>query len=125
MDGMRDAATAKGGWLADIQSAAENDFVFSLLTSDMWYLEMGDGAGLGPWLGGFQPEGSPEPAGNWQWVTGSLFTDANGSFIGYTNWYPGQPRNHYQIENSGPTEDALHYYADGPRWQDLPSWARN
>jgi hypothetical protein len=119
----RDAANAKGGWLADIQSAAENDFVLSLLTSDMWYPEMGNGIGLGPWLGGFQPEGSPEPAGNWQWVTGSLFTDANGSSIGYTNWYPGQPRNHYQNEYSGPPEDALHYYDHSPGWQDLPSWA--
>lgn len=35
------------------------------------------------WIGGFQPPGSPEPAGNWQWVTGEPFD--------YTNWYPEEP----------------------------------
>jgi len=37
------------------------------------------------WLGGFQPSGSPEPDGNWQWVTGEPFS--------YSNWapWPGRP----------------------------------
>jgi hypothetical protein len=118
----RDAATAKGGWIADIQSAAENDFVFSLVTSALWYPELGYGVGIGPWLGGFQPAGSPEPAGNWQWISGGLFTDANGLPTQYTNWYPFQPRNHYQIETTSPTEDALHFYDHSPYWQDYPSW---
>ena len=46
----------------------------------------------GAWLGGFQPAGSAEPAGNWQWVTGEAF--------GYANWHPsGEPSNANNNEN--------------------------
>ena len=116
----RDAAIAKSGWLVDITSAAENAFVYNLieptLHPEFWFPELGDGIGLGPWLGGFQPDGSPEPGGNWQWVTGSPFT--------YTNWYTGypQPQNTYQIVGSGPPEDAVHFYGQSPGWNDYPSW---
>lgn len=124
----QDAATAKGGWLVDITSAAENAFAFSLVEPgnhpQFWYPELGYGIGLGPFIGGFQPAGSLEPGGNWQWVTGSAFTDANGSPIGYTNWFSGyqQPQNHYQIADIGPPEDALHFYGSSPGWNDFPSW---
>lgn len=39
------------------------------------------------WTGGFQPTGSPEPNGNWKWITDEPFE--------YTNWYPGglEPNN--------------------------------
>ena len=40
---------------------------------------------VGPWVGGFQPAGSPEPAGGWQWVTGEPFS--------YANWLAGRPIN--------------------------------
>lgn len=124
----RDAATAKGGWLVDITSAAENTFVYGLIEptqhSGFWFPELGGGVRLGPWLGGFQPEGAPEPGGNWQWVTGIQFTNASGTPIEYTNWYTGypQPQNTYQIVGSGPPEDALHFYAGSPGWNDYPSW---
>jgi len=65
-----------GGWtahLATIQDAAENEFVRLLSPT------------VGAWLGGFQPAGSTEPAGGWQWVTGEPFT--------YTNWKSGEPNN--------------------------------
>lgn len=55
------AAIEAGGYLTTITSADENAFVHNLAVSnpDFWH-----SSGLmGPWLGGFQPEGSPEPDG--------------------------------------------------------------
>ncbi len=76
----------RNGHLATITSQAENSFVASLLST----------LGMPAWIGGFQPPGSPEPSGDWQWVTGEPFT--------YTNWGPGEPNNtnHLNLE-----EDAL------------------
>ena len=63
------------GHLATITSQAENDFVASM-----------PGGYVGSyWLGGYQPGGSGEPDGNWQWVTGEAW--------GFTAWGPGQPDN--------------------------------
>jgi hypothetical protein len=64
------------GHLATITSQAENDFITNNLRESTFG---------GYWIGGFQPPGSPEPAGNWQWVTGEPFV--------YTNWRPGEPNN--------------------------------
>jgi hypothetical protein len=57
------------GHLATITSEGEDEFVSGLYTytQDVYY-----------WLGGYQPEGSAEPSGNWQWVTGETWS--------YTNW---------------------------------------
>jgi hypothetical protein len=76
----------RGGHLATNTSAAENAFVFGLVSGNnaFWYLDL-FGNGLGPWLGGTQPDGSQEPGGGWQWVTGEPFA--------YTNWEAGQPDN--------------------------------
>ena len=79
----RDASISLGGHLATITSAEENDFVFNLCVtsedsgswSDHWQI----------WLGGFQPDGSLEPDGNWQWITGEPFV--------YTNWAAPGPSN--------------------------------
>jgi hypothetical protein len=123
------AATAKGGWLVDILSAAENAFVYNLVNPtqhpEFWFPEYGIPnyqVAMGPWLGGFQPAESPQPGGNWQWVTGKKFTDANGSSIQYTNWSSNQPGNSYQTTNI--PEDALHFYNLGGtgKWNDCPSW---
>lgn len=93
------AAVAGGGHLATIASAAENVFVYSLVTNaQFWWLD-GVGNGEGPWLGGFQPPGSPEPAGNWQWVTGEPFA--------YLNWAPAEPN------NANGTEDRLVFTGKG------------
>jgi len=115
----KNVAVVAGGYLATITSVEENAFVFSLVSGNddfyrpSWpniehsYLN-------GPWIGGFQPPGSPEPDGNWQWVTGEAFT--------YTNWASGEPSNW-----SGPDrpEDRLQLYAggtlnDNSKWNDLP-----
>jgi Lectin C-type domain/PEP-CTERM motif len=85
------------GYLATITSANEQLFVASSFSSaiQLW----------GAWLGGFQPSGSPEPAGNWRWVTGEPFA--------YTNWAsPIEPNNANNNENQ------LQLMASG-NWNDL------
>ncbi len=64
------------GYLATITSAAENTFVTDNLLSE-------EPDARGYWLGGLQPQGSAEPAGNWQWVTAEAWS--------YTNWSAGEP----------------------------------
>jgi hypothetical protein len=86
------------GHLATITSQDETDFIVNNLLS------------FHSWIGGFQPPGSPEPDGNWQWVTGEPFV--------YTNWdihANGEPN------NWGGNESALMVYsheADRGQWND-------
>lgn len=91
------------GHLATITSQDENNFIVSNL------------GGQGYWLGGFQPEGSPEPDGGWQWVTGEPWE--------YTNWPMGiEPNNHYGGDETHPVgwpEDALQI-RDYYMWNDYP-----
>ena len=79
-------AVAMGGHLASITTQEENDFIHSLTSQDtrFWAAEI-SGNGIGPWFGGFQPDGSPEPGGGWRWVDGSPF--------GYTHWVGAEPTN--------------------------------
>lgn len=77
------AAIARGGYLVTISSPAENEFVNGLVTSPEFWASPRGRAICGPWLGAVQPPGSPEPAGNWQWVTGEPFS--------YADWGPAQP----------------------------------
>ncbi len=103
------ASATDGGYLATITSQAENDFVYALASaaSGAWY-NSGSGNGVGPWLGGSQPPGATEPAGDWQWVTSEPFT--------FTNWHPGQPDNAQFLEHN------LHFWGLGvsmsPLWND-------
>jgi hypothetical protein len=64
------------GHLATITSAAENGFLVSTFSGSLL---------AGKDLGGFQPPGSPEPAGGWTWITGEPWT--------FVNWAPGEPNN--------------------------------
>lgn len=104
------AAVAKGGHLAGIGSAEENAFVFSLVGSrpEFWYNNSFNAA-IGPFIGGFQPDGSPEAGGGFQWSDGSPFA--------YTSWSGGEPN------NSGGTEKYIHLYGGGgtpgPAWNDV------
>ena len=113
-------AIAEGGYLATITSAAENDFVFSLVNSPEFFQGNGNN-GSGPALGGFQPAGSEEPAGGWSWITGEPWSDAFSS----TNWYGGSPD-----DGLGFGEDRLQYFSGtqgvpAQFWNDLPSDASN
>ena len=83
--------------------------MFALADSPQFWAMDGAGNNEGPYLGGFQPEGSPEPAGGWQWVTGEAWS--------YTSWMSGEPN------NWGGEEDFLCYFAIGgartDRWNDV------
>lgn len=83
------------GHLATITSE-EEDLWFQQAFADV----LGDTV-----LGGFQPEGSAEPAGGWQWVTGEPFH--------YTNWADGEP-------NDDGNPNCMRYLeADPPAWMEV------
>ncbi|MBN2217996.1 MAG: PEP-CTERM sorting domain-containing protein [Pirellulales bacterium] len=91
------------GHLMTITSSAEQNFLAnnSLLPPSGKYW----------WFGGYQPPSSPEPAGNWQWVTGETWS--------YANWASGEPNNAW----SG--EDRLQLRPDG-KWNDLgQNWSQD
>jgi hypothetical protein len=102
----RTEAERSGGYLATITSAAENQFVYSLVTHPAFWIDDGY---HGPLLGGFQSPGSPEPGGEWAWVTGEPW--------GYANWWPGQP------DNAGGAEHCLQFHGGpiygGALWNDI------
>ena len=111
----RAAAEARGGHLVTITSEEENATVFALINGRMELFQPEGGSGgplLGPWIGGYQPDGSPEPGGNWQWITGEAFT--------YVNWSAGEPNNYYAT-----AENKLHYYQMEGAWNDLYQDNRN
>lgn len=80
------AAEAAGGHLATITSTSENGFVYALVATNEPCWQGGE-----PWLGGFQPNGSQEPAGGWRWVTSEPWA--------FTNWEAGEPNNFSGPEN--------------------------
>lgn len=118
----RDSAFALGGYLATITSGDEENFVYFNLginsnVDDYWFLDGADNW-QGPWLGGYQSTGAPEPAQNWNWVTGEAW--------GYTHWASGEPN------DAGPEgspfcendhEQYLQFFAHlngpEPRWNDI------
>ncbi len=107
-----DSALGHGGYLATVTSPAENDFVFGLVDSGVyWYERPGTGLLAGPWLGGTQDFGSHEPDSGWHWVTNEA--------MGFRKWSPGEP------DNQGGNENALHFGESTgvrvPTWNDLSS----
>jgi hypothetical protein len=112
-DDAQAACVARGGHLATIASEEENEFVFSLVSGDsaFWYVDAYNN-GLGPWLGGYQPDGSAEPGGDWRWVTDEPFV--------YTNWETGQPD-----EGGGGSQNRLRFFkldgVIGNGWDDAES----
>jgi len=87
------AAVSRGGYLATLTSAAENDWVRDNVL---------EGYSL---LGGIQPPGSPEPDGGWEWVTGEAWA--------FTNWAAGEP-------NNWGDENVLAIYPGSGQWNDHP-----
>jgi len=80
------------GYLATIASQSEWDFLI-----DSFVIPESNGF----WVGGYQPDGSPEPGGGWTWVTGEPWD--------FTVWRPGEPN------NSG-NEDGIEIRGSG--WND-------
>jgi hypothetical protein len=100
-------AESLGGHLAVINNAAENQWVYDTyapLLSTTFLL-----------IGLFQPDGSVEPDGGWQWVDGTPLT--------YTAWQPGEPNN--QSGDEKYTHLIFDTAVDEVRWNDAPltSWA--
>jgi hypothetical protein len=89
-------AVAAGGHLVTINDAAENAWVTS-----MFHPVNTPG---GPWIGFYQPPGSPEPDGGWVWISGEPVT--------YTNWAFLEP------SNSGGIED----FAQLGSWVSADTW---
>jgi hypothetical protein len=103
----RVGAESLGGYLVTLTSEAENTFVFGLVDSPEFWFPSG-GHNHGPWLGGLQPPGSPEPGGGWEWISGEPWD--------YTNWHPAQP------DNDGDQDRLIFYSSDMFRaatWDDL------
>ncbi|MCF7730280.1 MAG: hypothetical protein K9N23_01270, partial [Akkermansiaceae bacterium] len=103
----RDFAQATGGHLATINSAAENAFIYALVDRDSIWIDQGNSQ-WGPWLGGGQLTGSPEPSGGWVWVTGEPFA--------FQNWCDTEPN------NAGGNQDRLYFLSTdssrAPTWGD-------
>lgn len=86
----RQRAEADGGHLVTIESAEENERVYDLIAenADIWLNidvtlvidgeEQPIQVTAGPWIGLYQPPGSPEPDEGWMWVTGQP--------LEYSNW---------------------------------------
>jgi hypothetical protein len=101
-----DSAARPGGYLATLTSQDENDFVFGLLCSyRYWYSRPGSHFWAGPWLGGRQRAGAPEPDSGWEWVSGET--------LSFVNWSPGQPNNFGD-------QDAINFGESQFRW--LLTW---
>jgi hypothetical protein len=94
----RDAAAARGGYLATITSQAENNAIWAH-RNDPYF-----------WIGGYQPAGSTEPAGGWRWITNEPFQ--------YTSWAPTEPN------NLGGNEGFLEFDGYVGQWNDNQSQGR-
>ena len=109
----RDAAAAQShlgyiGHLVTIDSQAENNFVFGSVYAPNFPQFNGPGQSSWVWLGGFQTNGSAEPAGGWSWVTGEPFD--------YSRWDSGQPSDVSGNPN-GFAQNFLHMWYQG-YWND-------
>jgi hypothetical protein len=113
------AATAAGGYLATITSAAENKFVFDRLEIRQLQQASGPGFTHGCLLGALRDNNATNKAMGWKWVTGEPWA--------YANWSSQQPdggggtnlvENRLGFGNSGATLDGT--WNDFPARQALP-----
>lgn len=110
-DNANAAATACGGYLASITSASENSFIYEIAAESPGLWRQVPDNSIGPWLGGYQTFGAPEPGGGWAWTTSEPFS--------YTNWGT------YEPNNSSGIEDRLQFFGwrddTGDYWNDYPN----
>lgn len=96
-------AEEAGGHLATVTSSAENQFIYQLALGSAGAFHTTNG----PWLGGFQQNGSVEPKGGWTWVTNEPWS--------YENWATDEP------SNTNNDEAFLEYTGSPPSstWNDI------
>lgn len=108
-----------GAQLAAPKAPHADAFIVGLLTSAHFLNDT-----IGPWLGGHQPSGSPEPQGGWQWPDGSPVAIPGQPYPGHWG-NPALPLHFQSQPNEGcpvSTECAMHYLFFGaPAWNDLPN----
>ena len=100
-----------GGYLACPTSEGENAFLFELVDDRkyFWFFPPYSGGqkanhyeiGIGPFLGGYQAEGSQEPAGGWRWLSGEKWAYANWAVDLNDGVIDKDPRNNTQPNDSG------------------------
>jgi VCBS repeat-containing protein len=110
------AAAVPGGYLATVNSADEQQYLFNLMANS--------GQNTGGWLGG----SDATTEGTWTWnggaEAGSVFWNglADGSAPAgqYTNWATGEPNEFWRNLNPSQPfdEDYLHMWPDG-QWNDI------
>lgn len=107
-------AKAMGGHLATITSKRENEFVFGLIDSPLYWENSFGVMTNGPWIGAFQPAGSIEPKGGWTWVTGEPFIEQF--------WHVGAPDLGHEPNNYGEEHHAQYWVwgteGRAPTWND-------
>lgn len=126
-------AEQAGGYLASITSQEENAFVFGLVSDEkyFWHFPPYDGSSnrmnhheisIGPFLGGYQPEGSAEPRGGWSWLSGEPWE--------YSNWAVNlddgvidqDPRDNTQPNDSGNSRDGQRVMGFGEMNRPVSTW---
>lgn len=98
----QEQAKSFGANLVTINSQEENDWLLATFATT-----------LSVWIGLFQPPGSPEPSGNWQWISVEPLV--------FTNWWPGQPNellpgDNFALMNSD-AHDGVWFSGE---WHDVP-----
>jgi hypothetical protein len=116
-------AVAAGGHLVTFNDFPENLEIFSLFHNYLQQDYMGP-VDVGAWIGLYQPPGSTEPDGGWQWISGEPVT--------WINWASGEPSNDEGVENYahcgffvqwGCWNDWSHERSDWSYWGPIPGIA--
>jgi len=99
-------ASSLGGYLATINSQAEQNVLWSA-----WQNSLGTGEGL--WIGMFDPSSTYDHgAGTFVWM--------NGEPVTFTDWAPGEPNDEYNKYKENYVDMDSRFGYNG-RWNDLPN----